>query len=213
MRGLKSTIALVVVLAGLGAYIYFVVAKMPEGGAPAADAKKQENVFATVQADKIDEVKVSTAAGDATTLKKDGTAWKITQPAELPASESDVSQLTSALGQAEIVRVIDENPSNLNDYGLSNPRVEIDFKAAGDKDYRKLFIGDKTPTGGDFFAKRNDEKKVFLISASQDTSLNKTTFDLRDKTLLKFERDKVDSIDITAAGKTLTLAKDCGEWK
>ncbi len=31
----------------------------------------------------------------------------------------------------EIVRVIDENPSNLNDYGLSNPRVEVDFKAAG----------------------------------------------------------------------------------
>mgnify|MGYP003694589347 CR=1 FL=1 len=99
-----------------------------------------------------------------TTLKKDGGAWKITQPSDLPASESDVSQLTSALGQAEIVRVIDENPSNLNDYGLSNPRVEVDFKAAGDKDYRKLFIGEKTPTGGDLFAKRNDEKKVFLIS-------------------------------------------------
>jgi len=121
--------------------------------------------------------------------------------------------LTSALGQADIVRVIDENPSNLNDYGLSNPRVEIDFKAAGDKDYRKLFIGEKTPTGGDFFAKRNDEKKVFLISASQDTSLNKTTFDLRDKTLLKFERDKVDAIDVTSGGKNITLAKDGGDWK
>src|SRR6185369_10708033 len=181
MRGLKSTIALVVVLAGLGAYIYFVVSKMPEGGAPAADAKKQEKVFASLQADKIEEVKVSTVAGDSTTLKKDGTAWKITQPAEMTASESEVSQLTSALGQVEIVRVIDENPSNLNDYGLSNPRVEVDFKAAGDKDYRKLYIGEKTPTGGDYFAKRNDEKKVFLIPATNDTSFNRTTFDFRDK--------------------------------
>src|SRR3954466_6090305 len=213
MRGLKSTIALVVVLAGLGAYIYFVVAKMPEGGAPAADAKKQEKVFATVQADKIDEVKVSTAAGDTTTLKKDGTAWKITQPAEMAASESEVSQLTSALGQAEIVRVIDENPTNLNDYGLSNPRVEVDFKAAGDKDYRKLYIGDKTPTGGDFFAKRNDDKKVFLIASTNDTSFNRTTFDLRDKTLIKFEREKVDGIEIAAGGKTLAIAKAGGEWK
>src|SRR5262245_51603473 len=123
MRGLRSTIALVVVLAGLGAYIYFVTSKVPEGGATTEDAKK-EKVFAALQADKIDEVKVSTASGDSTTLKKDGT-WKITQPSELPASESDVSQLTSALGQADVVRVIDENPSNLNDYGLSNPRVEI----------------------------------------------------------------------------------------
>ena len=150
MRGLKSTIALVVVLAGLGAYIYFVTSKMPAGGSTETDTKKQEKVFASLQADKIEEVKVSTIAGDTTTLKKDGAAWKITQPSELPASESDVSQLTSALSQVEIVRVIDENPSNLNDYGLSNPRVEVDFKASGDKDYRKLFIGEKTPTGGDW---------------------------------------------------------------
>src|SRR3954470_24564508 len=212
MRGLRSTIALVVVLAGLGAYIYFVTSKVPAGGSPTDDAKK-EKVFAAVQADKIEEVKVSTAAGDATTLKKDGSAWKITQPSELPASESDVSQLTSALGSVEITRVIDENPSNLNDYGLSNPRVEVDFKASGDKDYRKLYIGEKTPTGGDFFAKRNDEKKVFLIPAAQDTSFNRTTFDFRDKTLLKFERDKVDAVDITAGGKEIAIAKEGGDWK
>ena len=213
MRGLKSTIALVAVLGGLGAYIYFVTSKMPEGGAPAADAQKQEKVFATLAADKIEEVRVSTAAGDTTTLKKDGTAWKITQPSEMTASESEVSQLTSALGQVEIVRVIDENPSNLNDYGLSNPRVEVNFKAAGDKEYRKLFIGEKTPTGGDFFAKRNADKKVFLIAASNDTSFNRTTFDLRDKTLIKFDREKVDALDVTAGGKTMAIAKDGGEWK
>ena len=213
MRGLKSTLALIVVLAGLGAYIYFVTSKTPEGGSGDAAAKKQEKVFASLQADTIDEVKVSTAAGDATTLKKEGGAWKITQPMDAQASESEVSGLTSALGQIEIVRVIDENPTNLNDYGLSNPRIEIDFKAAGDKDYRKLLVGEKSPTGSDLFAKRNDEKKVFLIPATQETSFNRTTFDFRDKTLLKFEREKVDALDITAGGKTLAIAKDGGEWK
>ena len=160
MRGLRSTIACVVILAGLGAYIYFVTWKTPEGGGD-ANAKKQEKVFASLQTDKIDEVKVSTASGDATTLKKEGGAWKITQPVNAQASDSEVSGVTSALGQVEIVRVIDENPTSLNDYGLSNPRIEIDFKASGDKDYRKLLIGEKSPTGADLFAKRNDEKKVF----------------------------------------------------
>jgi hypothetical protein len=213
MRGLKSTLALIVVLGGLGAYIYFVTSKVPEGGSGADAAKKQEKVFAALQPDTIDEVKVSTSAGDATTLKKEGGAWKITQPMDAQASDSEVSGLTSALGSVEIVRVIDENPASLNDYGLSNPRIEVDFKAAGDKDYRKLLIGEKTPTGADMFAKRNDEKKVFVIAATQDTSFNRTTFDLRDKTLLKFERDKVDAIDIDAGGKALAIAKDGGEWK
>ena len=178
MRGLKSTLALIVVLGGLGAYIYFVTSKQPEGGSAGADgAKKQEKVFASLQADKIEDVKVSTAAGDSTTLKKDGMAWKITQPIDAVASDSEVAGLTSALGQVEIVRIIDENPTNLNDYGLSNPRIEIDFKAAGDKDYRKLLVGEKSPTGADMFAKRNDEKKVFLIPVTQESAFNRTTFD------------------------------------
>jgi hypothetical protein len=210
MRGLRSTIALVVVLAGLGAYIYFVTWKLPEGG---TDAKKLDKVFAGYEADKVEEIKVMSAAGDATTLRKQAGVWQVTQPIAAPASESEVSGITSALGQMEIGRVIDPNPSNLNDYGLSNPRIEIEFKSAGDKDYKKLLVGDKSPTGSDLFAKRNDEKQVFLIPAYQETSLNRTTFDLREKSVLKFDREKVDAIDVTANGKTLTVAKEGSDWK
>jgi hypothetical protein len=209
MRGLWSTAALVVVLAGLGAYIYFVTWKTPEGDT----GSKKEKVFAALQADKIDELKVSTAAGDVTTLKKEGGTWQLTQPIAVKADESEVSGITTALTSVELVRVVDEHPTNLNDYGLSNPHLEIDFKASGDKDYRKLLIGEKTPTGGDLFATRNDEKKVFLIPAFQETSLNRRTFDLREKVVLKFDREKVDGLDVTAGGKTLAVTKDGGDWK
>ena len=211
MRGLRSTILLVAVLAGLGAYIYFVTWKLPEGGA--TDAKKLEKVFAGYEADKVEEIKVMSAAGDATTLRKEGGVWKVTQPITAAASESEVSGITSALGQMEVGRVVDENPTNLNDYGLSNPRIQIDFKAAGDTDYKKLLVGDKSPTGSDIFAKRNDDKQVFLIPSFQETSVNRTTFDLREKSVLKFDREKVDGIDVTSSGKTLTVAKDGGDWK
>jgi len=210
MRGLKSTIALVVVLAGLCAYMYFVTSKLPEGG---ADAKKQEKVFGGLDAGKIDEVKVTSAAGDATMLKKDAVGWQIVQPIAAKADESEASSITSALASTEIARVIDENPTNLNEYGLSNPKIEVDFKAAGDKDYRKLLIGEKTPTGANLYAKRNDEKKVIAIPAFQEGSFNKTTFDLRDKVLLKFDREKIDAVYVAAGGKALTIAKDVGEWK
>src|SRR6185369_8306090 len=114
MRGLRSTIALIVVLAGLGAYIYFVTWKMPEGGADAA--AKKEKVFAGYDAAKIEEIKVTSAAGDATTLKKEGGAWQVVQPITAKAEESEVSGITTALGSIEVSRVVDENPANLNDY-------------------------------------------------------------------------------------------------
>jgi hypothetical protein len=211
MRGLRSTILLVAVLAGLGAYIYFVTWKLPEGGA--ADATKLDKVFAGYEADKVEEIKLMSAAGDATTLKKDGGGWQVTQPITAKADESEVSGITSAIGQMEIGRVIDPNPTNLNDYGLSNPRFQVEFKGAGDSGYKKLLLGDKSPTGSDLFARRNDEQQVFLIPATNETSFNRTTFDLREKNVLKFDREKVDGIDVTASGKTLTVAKDGGDWK
>ncbi len=207
MRGLKSTIAAIALLIGLGAYIYFVTWKTPEGD---TSGKKLDKVFAALQADKIEDITVTTAAGDATALKKDASGWQLTSPLAVKADEGEVSGMTNALSSLEVVRVIDENPTSLNDYGLSNPRIEIDFKA--DKPH-KLLIGEKSPTGSDLFAKRDDEKKVFLIPATQETTFNRTTFDLREKTLLKFDRDKVDGVDVTAAGKSLTLTKDGADWK
>jgi hypothetical protein len=121
--------------------------------------------------------------------------------------------MTSSLATVEVSRVIDENPADVKDYGLAPPRIEIDFKAAGDKDYRRLLIGAKSPTGVQIFAKRNDEKRVFLIPSFQETTFNRSTFDLRDKSLLAFERDKVDGLELVADGKTLQVSKAGPEWK
>jgi len=210
MRGLRSTIALLVVLIGLGAYIYFVTWKRPE----TADAtSKQEKVFSSLESDKIEELKVKAEKGDQTTVVKKNGSWQITQPTAVKADDSEVSSITSALSSASITRVVDENPTSLKEYGLASPRIEIDFKATGDKDFRKLLVGDKSPTGSDMFARRNDDKRVFLIPAYQDSSFNKDTFNLRDKQLLKFDRDKVDKLDITAAGKNLAIGKEGTDWK
>jgi Domain of unknown function (DUF4340) len=208
MRGLRSTIALLVVFIGLGAYIYFVTWKKPT-----EPASKQEKVFAGIDSSKIEELKVASDKGDVTTLKKDGGTWQVVAPLAAKADEPEVSGIANALGQLEIVRVIDENPANLNDYGLMTPRIEIDFKATGDKDFRKLSIGEKSPTGSDLFARRNDDKKVFLIPSYQETTLNRSTFELRDKTVLKFERDKVEGLEVKAGDKTLQVTKDNTEWK
>src|SRR5206468_10029501 len=89
----------------------------------------------------------------------------------------------------------------------------IQFKTNSDNNYRKLRVGDKTPTGSDMFARRNDEKKVFLIPAFQDSSFNKDTFNLREKQLLKFDRDKVDRVEVSAGGKNMAVAKEGTEWK
>jgi hypothetical protein len=93
------------------------------------------------------------------------------------------------------------------------PRIRVEFKSAEGKPGGTLLVGEKSPTGGDLFAKRGEEKRVFLIPAYQEAALNKTTFDLRDKTVLQFDRNKVDGVELVADGRTIQLAKDTNNWK
>src|SRR5215831_18783536 len=209
MRGLKTTIGLLVVLGGLFAYIYFVSWKQPADDT----SSKLEKVLTGLQADKIDEIHVHSESGDSTVLQKDKDGWKITEPLMTTAQDSEASGIASALSQLEVARVVDENPASLVDYGLGAPRIEIQFKAAGDKDFKTLQIGQKTPAGGNLFAKRGSDKKVFTIPSFQEQTFNRSTFDLRDKTAIKFDRDKVDRIEATTDNKTLELAKSGGDWK
>ncbi len=93
MRGLWSTLSLIVVLAALGAYIYLVTwKKTPE------TTSTQEKVFVGFEADKVDELKVTSDKSDVTTLKKVNGAWQVVAPVMAAADEAEVSGIVSALG-------------------------------------------------------------------------------------------------------------------
>lgn len=207
MRGLKSTLALLVVLVGLGAYIYFVASK------PTDSATASEKVFASVEADSIEELKIKSEAGEVTTVKKDGTAWRIVDPVSAPASDTEISSVTSALGSIEIARVVEENAADLKDFGLDTARIEVEFKSGGGKPSGRLFLGAKTATGGNLYARKDDEKRVLLVAQFQESTFNKSTFDLRDKAIVKFERDTVDGVDVSLEGSALEFAKAGTDWK
>jgi hypothetical protein len=72
VRGLKSTIALLVVLIGLVAYIYFIDAKKPASDAPETKAK----AF-TVDADQIEEIRIKPTSGDASRVEKANGTWQL----------------------------------------------------------------------------------------------------------------------------------------
>jgi hypothetical protein len=133
------------------------------------------------------------------------------QPAGAKPDSAEVSGITSNLASLEIQRVIDENPPDLGEYGLTQPRVEVTFKAAG-KDHT-LRIGRKTPPGTDLYARIDDQKRVVLIPSFVDTTFNRTTFDLRDKAVLTVNRDEIGSLAVTTPSSTMRFEKAAGEWK
>ncbi len=206
MRGFRSTLILLVVAAGLGAYLYFVDAKKPVG-----DTTTKQKVF-SLDAGKIEQVQLTLTAGS-TTLKKGTSGWTIVQPVDAPADQNTAGDVAASLATLEQDRVVDENATDLKTYGLAPPRIDITFNVAGEKDARRLQVGDKSPTGVGVYARVPDGNKVYLVSNSVEKSLKRSTFDLRDKTGLKFDQEKVDSVELVSKSETIRLVKTGDDWK
>jgi hypothetical protein len=58
----------------------------------------------------------------------------------------------------------------------------------------------------------NSGRKVFLVPAVADATFNKSTWDLRDKRALRFDRIGVESVEILAPRHTVRLARRDLEW-
>jgi hypothetical protein len=208
MGGLRSTILLLVVLGGLAGYIYFVDANRDP---TAADAKPK--AFVELSAEGIEEIQIRNDSGETSRLQRVSENWQLVEPDAADADAGVVGTVTSNLASLEVQRVVDENPADLAQYGLNPARIDVAFRLADQQDFEHLLVGDTTPTGGDLFAKRPDETRVFLISSFLDSIFNKTPFDLRDKAVLTFERDTADGIEIEGGSTHIQFAKSGSDWR
>ncbi len=206
MQRLVSTIALVAVLGGLVGYIYYLETKEP---APPEDAPQK--AFASVEADAIEELRI-TAGGETTRLTKTGDTWSIVEPVRADADAGEVSSITGSLSSLQIEQVVDEKPADLTPFGLEPARIDVAFKVKGQAAEQRILLGEKTPVGENVYAKLPASPRVFLVQSHLDATFNKTTFALRDKAVLKVDRGKADGLELKAGPTEIALAKSGESW-
>ena len=204
----RSTLILFVIALAFGGYLYFVDSKRP-----VEDETAKKKVF-SYEADKINQLQVKSGSGEVTALRKDAAGtWTIVQPAQAAADRNSVSDIVSSLASLEEERVVEDNAADLKTYGLSAPRIDVTFHVDGDKGEKRIVFGDKNPTGVGIYAKLPADNRVFLVSNSLDATLNKSSFDFRDKTALKVEPEKVTSLELVSDAQTIRLEKSGDDWK
>lgn len=139
--------------------------------------------------------------------------WKLVAPLEAQADKTKVTDLLSAINDAKVKEFIDEAPEDLATYGLHPPQWRLTFFSGDERAEKSLLIGDEDMTKGGLNAKRGAMDNVFLVETQLVEKLPKEASDWRDRTLLAFERDQVDRIEILA-GDTVTEAtcvEHCGK--
>jgi uncharacterized protein YpmB len=134
--------------------------------------------------------------------------WLITEPLAAKADKYEVDRLASDFSDLKIERLVEEEPEELEKYGIPQKEINLWFK---DKDKPiKILIGIENPLDNTFFAKRDDETRVVLIPSNLKSLMEKSLFDFREKNIFKFESDDVKSVKLQAK-KTLWVASKKGE--
>jgi len=180
------------------------------------DAEKKGSADApkilSIAEDQIQQLEIKRRDGSQVTLKK-GDKWQITAPEALNADQDAISSITSTVSSLASERIVEENATDLANYGLTNPQLQLSVLQKDGKT-TKLLLGDDTATGNGVYAKLDGDPKVYTIGSFNKTSIDKTAADLRDKRLVLFDSDKLTRVELTSKGGTVEFGKNAqNEWQ
>ncbi len=203
-------LAAVAVLAVLGGVIWW-SNKHPSTAASSSTPAAPK--ILAVDSKQVDQITLSKPGSEPIQLDKLADSWEIAKPTPMHADQDAVTMLIGSVATLNGDRLIDEHPSNLNEFGLNTPSEEIDLTLKGGKT-DKLLIGGDTPSASDSYVKLEGDPRVYTIPSYTKASLDKTVSDLRDKRLLTFNQDKLTSVTMTGKGPAVEFGKNAqGDWQ
>jgi hypothetical protein len=199
----KTTLILLVVFLGLLAFILLFNVKD-------VGKTKPGDKLVDLSSDDIERIVFKTQE-ETVTFKKEGKdAWLISEPIEAKADKYEVDRIANDFSSLGIDRVVEEEPSNLEKYGI--PEKEITLYSKGKEEPVRILVGMENPLDQKFFAKREDETRVVLISSTHKTLLEKKIFDFREKSIFKFETDSVMGLKLRSGDIQWEAEKKEEEW-
>ncbi len=204
---MKKIIILLLVFAGLFAFVYFYEI---QGQKEREAAKEKEEKLVSLERDKISEIEIARQGSEPVLLKKSGNDWSVRKPIETPADSSTVDSLLSATSTAKIDRKLEKAGKEASKYGLADPRLRVVLK--GGKEQRTLLFGSKDFTGNQVYVQVQGSPDIYLTSDYLFNSADKELKDWRNRKVLTFDRNQVQNIEINRATDQIKLKKQGEKW-
>jgi len=198
---IKTTLILFAVFLGLLVFVYFFEIK--------GKGEEETEKLVDLSSDQVQKIVFKTK-GETITFSKDEEDWLITEPLEAKADKVEVDRLADDFSRLRIERVIEEQPSDLERYGIPKQEISLYFK--GKEQPIRVLIGEENPLDSTYFAKREDEVRVVLIPSQLKNHLEKGLFDFRMKDVFRFETDNVKGIKLRAKDVEWRALKKADEW-
>ena len=201
-----------IVLTALTGTLYWSNHHKPAETTAQASADLPPKILTLNESD-ITKLDLKKKSGDELMLAKDNSGnWQITSPKPLRVDQSAMSSILSTLSSLSADRLLEEKASDLKQFGLDQPILQVQITQK-DNNTRRLLIGDDTPTGNAVYAKLESDPRVFTIPSYSKTSIDKGANDLRDKRLLPIEADKISRLELIAKKEDFEFGRNKDQWQ
>ena len=115
------TIAMAILLAGLGAYVYWIELPTERTKTETETTKRK---LLPIEQQEITGLTVHSESGDVALAAKDG-SWRIIAPLQVEADTRVVQSMLRALALGKITRVVEEQATALAPFGLEKPSMSV----------------------------------------------------------------------------------------
>jgi hypothetical protein len=213
MMSWKTVVALVILVTGLGGFFCYDTYWLE----PAREKKDSvKGRLWEVEPKDVESLTIK-RKGDTVRLRRTDTGWELLEPVKTRADRGAVDAIVTTLVTARVDREVAATPGKLDEFGLAPPETEVTLAVKG-RAPLTLLVGAKSPTGAWLFAKESDKPAVVALSEIVARDLAKPVTELRDRTVLAFDRKGVGQVDIQLVGQlpgeAISLESvEAGKWR
>ena len=204
----RNTFLLLLVLAALGAYVYWVEL-------PHEKSQAEEKRLLAFDKDKVGTITLE-YPDHAISLERGAERhWRLVKPIEADADDPTVGNLLTAVADAQVTRTLDDVGDKLGSYGLDPPQTVLKLGLEGGGELPALKVGKTTQVGFSAYVQKDDEKSVRIAGGALQAGLKKEVKDLRDKTVIGFDEAQVRKLVMTRPTGAVTVERqgDGDAWR
>ncbi len=182
----------------------------------------RDHALARINADTVDQIRITPGAGEATTLVRKDQNWTFNGQ---PANAAGVSQLVSALNGAQAVDFVADSaaPADLAKYGLDKPVAQVRFAAVASENTAESNAGEKPVAtvdfgkeeGGNVYARLEEEPFIVSVPKTVLAGVWTDPSQWQPLDILHADPEKISSLEFAVRGApVLALTHgDKDEWK
>jgi hypothetical protein len=208
----KATLVLLIVTAGIFAYLFLV----ERNALNTADAAREAQNVINFSREKINGIVIQDG-DDTIDIRRHDDKWRLETPIKDQADTSAVNSLLADLEnwQKEATissKEMEADKSKLSDYGLAaQPKLRL--KLSGENAPAEIFFGKEAALEGKMYVRFANSKESFLVSQSVKKAIEKKAEDFRDRKLTELIMAQVVRVVLKTSAGEMELQKRGDHWE